>query len=438
MGKENQTVPNGNIKESTMLRLNLRVALNCFVLIIAAVPFSAAAEQTPVVSRKSTDQVKPLKVFILAGQSNMQGQAHIRTFDAMQLNPQAAPILKDIRNADGTPRVCKHVWISSIGSADEEQTGRLTAGFGAKARGPKIGPEFAFGIYMEKMLDQPILIIKTAWGGKSLNTDFRPPSAGPYEFNENQLAAFKKQNKDLDKIKADKAKATGRYYHLMIDHVKKVLADIKRVDPEYDPKQGIELAGFVWFQGWNDMVDRGTYPSRDKPGGYDQYTKLLAQFIRDVRKDLGAPKLPFVIGVIGVGGPTDKYGPDQQRYKAVHQNIRDAMAAPASMPELKGTVAAVLTENYWDMQVVQLRQREKTIKPKLDEIRNAMKSGKLKREAGQAAIDKLYAETFNERDLEILKQSTSNFEFHYLGSAGIMTQIGKGFADAMAKLMTSL
>ena len=45
----------------------------------------------------------------------------------------------------------------------------------------------------------------------------------------------------------------------MIEHVRKVLADIKRVVPEYDPKQGYELAGFVWFQGFNDLVDDWTY-----------------------------------------------------------------------------------------------------------------------------------------------------------------------------------
>jgi alpha-galactosidase len=62
------------------------------------------------------------------------------------------------------------------------------------------------------------------------------------------------------------------------------------------------------------MVDSGTYANRDKPGGYDAYSTAMAHFIRDVRKDLNAPKLPFVIGVLGVGGPTADYGPDQQRY----------------------------------------------------------------------------------------------------------------------------
>jgi alpha-galactosidase len=381
------------------------------------------------------DQSKPLKVFILAGQSNMQGHAHVRTIDALGLDPKTVPILKEMRAADGTYRVCDNVWISSFGSTDEEQIGKLTAGFGAQERGPKIGPEFTFGIYMQKLLDEPILIIKTAWGGKSLNSDFRPPSAGPYEFNEMQLAAFKKQGKDLEAIRAEKAEATGHYYRLMTDHVKKVLADIKRVYPEYDTKAGYELAGFVWFQGWNDMVDGGTYPNRGEPGGYDQYSELLAQFIRDVRQDLAVPKMPFVIGVMGVGGPTDKYGPDQQRYKAVHQNFRDAMAAPVALAELNGNVAAVSTENYWDMEVVELRTKENTIKQKKDEINNQIKEGKLSREEGSAALDKLYAEVFTPRELVILKESVSNFDFHYMGSAKIMAQIGKGFAEAMAELL---
>jgi len=374
-------------------------------------------------------------VFILAGQSNMQGHAHVRTFDAIGLDPKTAPIIEEMRDADGAPTVCEKVWVSSIGCAEEEQVGRLTAGFGTKARGPKIGPEFTFGIYTQKLLDEPILIIKTAWGGKSVHTDFRPPSAEPYEFNQAQLDTFEKQGKDIETIKTDKAKSTGHYYRLMTDHVKKVLADIKRICPDYNPKQGYELAGFVWFQGWNDMVDRGTYPNRGQPGGYDKYSELLAQFIRDVRKDLSAPKMPFVIGVMGVGGPVDLYRPEQVRYKDIHQNFRNAMAAPAALPEFQGNVATVLTEKYWDMEVVKLREREKQIKQQVDKINKEMREGKLGREEGKAAVDNLYAEMFTPRELVILKESTSNFDFHYMGSAKIMAQIGKGFAEAMVGMM---
>jgi len=377
-------------------------------------------------------QAKPLKVFILAGQSNMQGHAHVRTIERMKLDPKMAPILKEMLNAKGEPRVCDKVWISSIGSSENEKIGRLTAGYGAEARGPKIGPEFTFGVYMQKLLDEPILIIKTAWGGKSINTDFRPPSAGPYEFNESQLARFKQQGKDLAQVKAEKAKATGRYYRLMMEHVKRVLADIKRVYPDYDPTQGYELAGFVWFQGWNDMVDGGTYPNRGKPGGYDKYSEVLACFIRDVRKDLSAPKLPFVIGVMGAGGPTAKYGPRQRRYAAIHDSFRQAMAAPAKLPEFKGNVVAVWTENFWDMELAALRQKDAEIR---EQIKKLEKEKKLSRAEREATLKKLRADAFSPRELKILETGASNAEFHYLGSAQVMAQIGKGFAEAIVDTM---
>jgi len=286
-------------------------------------------------------QEQPLKVFILAGQSNMEGHAQVRTFDYMARDPNTAPILNEMRNADGAPRVCEKVWISYLTGDGDEYSGKLTAGYGAKGREPKIGPEFTFGIYMQKLLDQPILIIKTAWGGKSLHTDFRPPSAGPYELNQQQVDQFTKRGVDIEQWKAEKAKATGHYYRFMTDHVKKVLKDVQKVYPDYDPRQGYELAGFVWFQGWNDMCDGGTYPNRGKPGGYDLYSELLAHFIRDVRKDLSAPKMPFIIGVMGVGGVQE--GPNF---------FRQAMAAPVSLQEFKGNVAAVQMAPYWDEALV--------------------------------------------------------------------------------------
>ncbi len=374
---------------------------------------------------------RPLQVFILAGQSNMQGQAKVTTFEHVGMDPATKPMLDLMLGPDGKPKVCERVWISSIGCADQEQTGKLTAGFGSSQGGPKIGPEFTFGLYMQTFTDAPILLIKTSWGGKSLNTDFRPPSAGPYVFNDTQLAQFEKQGKDIPKIKAEKAAATGVYYRLMIEHVKKVLADIKRVVPGYDAAQGYELAGFAWFQGWNDMVDQGTYPNRDKPGGYDGYSKVMADFIRDVRKDLNAPKLPFVIGVIGVGGPTSEYGPDQQRYKSTHQNIRDAMAAPANMGEFKGNVAAVLTEKYWDRELKAARAKEEAIK---QQARKLAKDGKMKPAEERALADKMRMEGLTERERLVLDKGVSNAEFHYLGSAKILGGIGKGLAEAMAEL----
>ena len=375
----------------------------------------------------------PLKVYLLVGQSNMQGHAQVRTFDHIGMDPKTAPILKAIRNADGTPKVCENVWISSVDTAPpgSERHGRLTAGYGASGRGLKIGPELTFGIYMKQHVDEPILIIKTAWGGKSLNTDFRPPSAGPYEFNAQQLENLKKQGKDIAQARAGRAKMTGQYYRLMMEHIKKVLGNIKRVYPAYDAKAGYELAGFVWFQGWNDMVDRGTYPNRAQSGGYAQYSEVLVHFIRDVRKGLSAPKLPFVIGVMGVGGPVEKYGPDQKRYAGIHSEFRKAMAAPAKLSEFKGNVTAVFTENYWDHQLSELSSRMGKVNAKRRSLGN---DKTLSAEERSKFVETYKADLFTEEEMRILETGISNAAYHYLGSSKVLGQIGKAFADAQAQM----
>ena len=143
------------------------------------------------------------------------------------------------------------------------------------------------------------------------------------------------------------------------------------------------------------------------------------------------PKLPFVIGVMGAGGPVEKYLPEQQRYSGIHTNFRMAMAAPAALPEFKGNVATVLTENYWDMELTALRAREAQVKQKVKELQSEQK---LSRAEQQAAQEKFRSEEFSERELEILQKGVSNAEYHYLGSAKIMAQIGKGFAEAISQM----
>jgi len=349
------------------------------------------------------------------------------------------------------------VWISYLtGSPDRgmlgEGFGRLTAGYGARSNptedGGQIGPEFTFGLTMEKAYDGPILIIKTAWGGKSLHTDFRPPSAGAYEFSEAQLEGLKKQGKDIEEVKAAKAKATGRYYQLMIDHVKNVLADPKRVLPDYDAQTGYEIAGFVWFQGWNDMVDGGTYPNRREPGGYAKYSEWMADFIRDVRKDLSAPQMPFVIGVMGVGGVKEE--PDY---------FRQAMAAPAAMPEFRGNVAAVQTAPYWDKPLADIadklgKPRElayhlrkgglpRDVMASRYPIAYAMrkeywdtppKDRKMTKEEQEAYLKEYRAKVITPEDEALWQRGASNAGYHYLGCAKTMALIGRAFAEAVLEM----
>jgi alpha-galactosidase len=125
-----------------------------FCLLLASAASGAAAAD------------EPLKVFILAGQSNMQGHAAVSTFDSMADDPKTAPLLKEMRDKDVKPKVCDKVWITSVGCLGDAYTdlkeakGKLTVGYGAPEN--KIGPEFTFGLTMEKRLGEPVLIIKTS------------------------------------------------------------------------------------------------------------------------------------------------------------------------------------------------------------------------------------------------------------------------------------
>ena len=122
---------------------------------------------------------KPLKVFVLAGQSNMDGQADVRTLDFLgeDRDPDRASLLGIFKSASGALMTRKDVWVANAGVY-----GELQAGFGGRRNydklGSKIGPEYAFGYYMGEVFDEQVLLIKYAPGGKSLHVDFRPPSAG--------------------------------------------------------------------------------------------------------------------------------------------------------------------------------------------------------------------------------------------------------------------
>lgn len=125
-------------------------------------------------------------------------------------------------------------------------------------------------------------------------------------------------------------------------------------------------------------------------------------------------------------------GPDEQRYKATHQHFRDAMAAPAMLPEFQGNIAVVRTEKYWDRELKLARAKEAQLK---EQVKQLAKDGQWKPAEERAALEKLRASKLTERERQILDKGVSQLEFHYLGSAKILGGIGKGFAEAMAELM---
>jgi hypothetical protein len=378
----------------------------------------------------------PVKVYILAGQSNMQGHAKVSTLAYMAEDPATAGLLSQMQDGEGGFRTVENTWISYLtqgrGPASGEGVGPLTVGYGARAEptqaGDTIGPEYTFGLRMQEAQPGPILIIKTAWGGKSLHTDFRPPSAGPYELNEQELAAIEKKGLDLAAEAADRRDRSGVFYRQMVEHVRKVLADPGRVVPGYDAEQGYELAGFVWFQGWNDMVDGSVYSERGAPGSYDAYSELLAAFIRDVRRDLDTPQLPFVIGVMGTNGPLENLEP---RYQPIHGEFRRAMAAPASLAEFQGTVIAVQTWPFWDMPLDAVAKQREQLNARKRSLEQSIAKGDVTPDDAAAELAEIATTLASPEIQGLWDRGASNAAYHYFGCGKTMALIGRAFADGL-------
>jgi alpha-galactosidase len=247
----------------------------------------------------------PVKVFILAGQSNMEGQGVIQadpkknegkgSLEYLVKTPATADRFKHLVDKGGKWVVRDDVWIWYLG-----RKGGLTVGYGA--REDRIGPELQFGHVLGDSFENQVLLIKLAWGGKSLGKDFRPPSSGG---------------------------EVGPYYTEIVKQVKDVLGNLKTHFPDYDGR-GYELAGFGWHQGWNDRVNQAFN---------DEYEKNLANFIRDIRKDLGAKDLPFVIAETGMSG--------REEINPRALSLMRAQAAVADYPEFKGNVAFVGTRDFY-------------------------------------------------------------------------------------------
>lgn len=260
----------------------------------------------------AAEPIKPVKVFILAGQSNMEGQA-VADLDGKDynggkgtllalLNDSAkAPLVKHLRTDTGRWTVRPDVWVRYQREKQPLLAGPLSIGFAVYGGTHHFGPELQFGHVVGERFPEQVLLIKTAWGGKSLYKDFRPPSSGG---------------------------TVGPYYTKMIAEVREALKNIKTEFPAYSG-QGYELAGLVWYQGWNDGVD----PKNAVP----QYERNLVNLIEDVRKEFKAPKLPVVIGEL-TGPWVEAPGS--------WATLRKAQAAAANRPEFQGNVAFVPTHDF--------------------------------------------------------------------------------------------
>jgi hypothetical protein len=332
-------------------------------------------------------QEKVVKVFILAGQSNMEGKAPNKLLEYQATAPKTQKLFAHLRK-NGEWIVRDDVFIKFL-----DRKGPLTIGFGSPDR---TGPELEFGFKMGQHFEEPVLLIKTAWGGHSLYKNFRPPSAGlpPGELLQKELDQARKQvqnenekhnrNDPLPTLKEIKA-SYGSSYREMMKEVGEVTENLEQHFPElkgYKP----EITGFVWFQGWNDQYD----------GAEKTYAFNMQYFIRDVRKDLKSPKLPFVIAAMGQNGSSPAAGE--------LLTIREAQLAMNDVPDFKGNVNAFRTDLLVDKDAEALfgtwERDRKTHQDQWDE-------------------------------------TGGDYPYHYLGSAIWFNRIGAKMGDSMIDLLGS-
>ena len=383
------------------------------------------------VPAKAAEAKGPIKVFILAGQSNMEGRGFpepltwqvsqkkyrerwthfIKDGDYEAFAKKVAETT-DPNDKRKTPTYLwstrSDVWINYLG-----KHGDLTVGYGAPREG--FGPEYNFGHVVGNHYDEQVLLIKASWGGRALARGFLPPSSmlsdGEYakqaaeqnaankawnEAEPAKIEAYNAKVKETGKGKPRKFKPRpivtdaeykdqfGKDYRNMVAEVHGCLADLKNRFPGYKDQE-YEILGFVWFQGWNDQ-----YQDR-----WLSYEKNMANFIRDVRKEFKAPKMKFVIGQMGHDGMK----PDKE--DSPRDYIKKAQAAVPEMAEFKGNALCVKTDKFWDMEA------------------HAIYTGP----GGWA------------KDIDKWRQFGNDRGYHYYGSPWTFAQIGTAFGEGMLELL---
>ena len=326
-------------------------------------------------------EIGAVKVFILAGQSNMEGKAKNSLLEFQATDPKTAELFQPYRKGDAWV-VRDDVFINYL-----ERHGGLTVGYGSP---DKTGVELEFGTMMGNHFDEPVLLIKAAWGGHSLHKPFRPPSAGlPPQEVLDEVVEKAKENAERARKKGRNAKPVpsmeeikagyGVSYRNMLKEVEEARANYETLFPSLKGKK-LEMAGFVWFQGFNDKF--GDHAPAE-------YASNMKHFIKDVRKDLGVPDLPFVIGALGQNGSKPAEGTTLA--------VRDAQLSMNEVPEFKGNVKAIRTDVLAD------KAAEALIQNWQDHVGEWEKVG-------------------------------SDRAYHYLGSAIWFNRIGHAFGDAMIEL----
>jgi len=262
--------------------------------------------ELPKPDKTPPDTAKPLKVYLLCGQSNMVGMGRIAGDgpETLETLVKREGRFQHLIGDDGK-------WTTRNDAYFVDLTNRriakwLTVG----VMGRNVGPEVQFGHIMGWYHDEMVLVIKIAQGNRSISFDLTPPSS--------RIGAPKKGKF-----------YTGWQYDVFIKDAHKILDNLKEYFPAYKD-QGYEVAGFCWWQGHKDAGLSARY-----------YERHLVNLINDFRKEFDAPKAKFVVATVAFGGKSMS-----RAYRAIHK-AQMAVSDFDKHPEFKGNVASIDTKPFW-------------------------------------------------------------------------------------------
>lgn len=291
-----------------------------------AKPDTAPKNPLPRPDGKPADMTKPVKVFILLGQSNMVGMGKIAggegSLEHAVKNKNKYPYLvdeagnwserKDVRNVrvmvgKGGMQLFNNEWMTVKGTKT-------------------IGPEFGIGHVVGNAIDSPVMILKSCIGNRSLGWDLLPPGSERYEVDGKVYAGYKDSPDSWPKGTEPKPIGwyAGKQYDDDTANAKKVLAEL---DKYYPGAKGYEIAGFFFWQGEKDCGN---------PVHAGKYEQNLVRFIKQLRKDFNAPDAKFVLATLGEAAK----GSRGNGGLVLHAQLA-VDGDTGKYPEFKGNVATV-------------------------------------------------------------------------------------------------
>ncbi len=287
--------------------------------------------QLPKPDNKAADMTKPVKVFILLGQSNMLGMGDVSpvekkgTLEYLTKTEKRYPHLLDDAGNWTIRSDVRYVFVmQSKDSIQIQHDEWLTV------KGKTIGPEVQFGYIMGQLLDEPVLILKACIGNRSLGWDLLPPGSERYVVDGKTYAGYKDTPDSWieGQPKKEVPWYAGKQYDDDTANAKKVLSEIGKY---YPGAEKYEIAGFLWWQGNKDQ----------NPVHASRYEQNLVNLIKCLRKDFNAPSAPFVMATIDGAG-----GWEMKEPALTIANAQLAVGDPKKHPEFAGTVKCVEARDF--------------------------------------------------------------------------------------------